>query len=108
MNDDSRAICCGTAEDHWATAGILAMVGNPAVDPGIKRIKRKTAGAQDLIMKSSCVESGAKLLFGSGVYLQGANNKETVSLLLPSGGENPKLEMTDQSGKQSAIVPSEK
>lgn len=45
---------------------------------------------------------------GSGVYLQGENDKETVSLLLPSGGENPKLQMTDQTGKQTAIVPSEK
>jgi len=40
---------------------------------------------------------------GSGVYLQGENSKETVSLLLPSGGRDPKLEMTDQSGKSVAV-----
>jgi hypothetical protein len=45
---------------------------------------------------------------GSGVFLQGENNKETVSLLLPSGGRNPKLEMTDVSGKSIAIAPLQK
>jgi hypothetical protein len=42
---------------------------------------------------------------GSGIYLQGENNKETVSLLLPSGGRDPKLEMTNESGKPIATVP---
>jgi hypothetical protein len=42
---------------------------------------------------------------GSGVLLQGENNKETVSMLLPNGGGNPKLEMTDLSGKSIAVVP---
>lgn len=45
---------------------------------------------------------------GSGVYLQGENSKETVSLLIPSGGRDPKLEMTDQSGKSVATVPSQR
>src|SRR6185437_17117229 len=42
---------------------------------------------------------------GSGVYLQGESSKEAVSLLLPAGGQDPKLEMTDQSGKSVATVP---
>ena len=42
---------------------------------------------------------------GSGVYLQGESSKETVSLLLPTGGKDPKLEMTDQSGKSVETVP---
>jgi hypothetical protein len=42
---------------------------------------------------------------GSGVYLQGESSKETVSLLLPAGGQDPKLELTDQSGKSVATVP---
>jgi hypothetical protein len=42
---------------------------------------------------------------GSGVYLQGENSKETVSLLLPAGGGPPRLEMTDQSGRSVARVP---
>jgi hypothetical protein len=41
---------------------------------------------------------------GSGVYLQGENNKKTASLLLPSGGGPPKLEMTDESGKPVATM----
>jgi hypothetical protein len=45
---------------------------------------------------------------GSGIYLQGENNKETVSLLIPSGSRDPKLEMTDKSGKPVAVVPSPK
>lgn len=45
---------------------------------------------------------------GSGVYLQGENDKETVSLLLPGGGQAPKLVMTDQSGKHTAEVPPQK
>ena len=42
---------------------------------------------------------------GSGVYLQGESGKETVSLLLPAGGGDPKLEMTDKSGKSVATIP---
>jgi hypothetical protein len=42
---------------------------------------------------------------GSGVYLQGESSKETVSLLLPAGGKDPKLEMMDKSGKSVATVP---
>jgi hypothetical protein len=42
---------------------------------------------------------------GSGVYLQGESSKETVSLLLPTGGKDPKLEMTDQSGKSVVNLP---
>lgn len=45
---------------------------------------------------------------GSGVYLQGENNNETVSLLLPSGGQNPKLTMTDAAGKLTAEMPPQK
>jgi hypothetical protein len=45
---------------------------------------------------------------GSGVYLQGENNKETVSLLLPSGGHDPKLTMSDKAGKPIAEVPVQK
>lgn len=46
---------------------------------------------------------------GSGVYLQGEKDSETISLLIPQGGtENPKLEMTDQAGKPIAAVPSQK
>jgi hypothetical protein len=45
---------------------------------------------------------------GSGVYLQGENSRETVSLLLPAGGGAPKLEMTDGSGKSVATVPQQR
>jgi hypothetical protein len=45
---------------------------------------------------------------GSGVFLQGENSKETVSLLLPRGGKDPRLEMTDVSGKSIAIFPLQK
>jgi hypothetical protein len=45
---------------------------------------------------------------GSGVLLQGENSKETVSMVLPNGGRNPKLEMTDLSGKSIAVVPMSK
>jgi len=36
---------------------------------------------------------------GSGVFLQGENAKQTVSLLIPNGGRDATLEMTDQAGK---------
>jgi hypothetical protein len=42
---------------------------------------------------------------GSGVYLQGESSKETATLLLPAGGQNPKLDMTDQAGKSVATMP---
>jgi hypothetical protein len=45
---------------------------------------------------------------GSGVYLQGENNKETVSLLIPNGGQNPKLVMTNQAGTSTAEMPASK
>ena len=45
---------------------------------------------------------------GSGVYLQGENSKEVVSLLLPAGGGDPKLEMTAQSGNLVAAMPARK
>jgi len=41
---------------------------------------------------------------GSGVYLQGEEKLETVSLLIPPGGGTPKLEMTDTAGKAVAVV----
>ena len=45
---------------------------------------------------------------GSGVFLQGENNKETVSLLLPSGGRDPTLEMTNQAGNIVLALPAKK
>ncbi len=42
---------------------------------------------------------------GSGVYLQGENNKETVSLLVPSGRGEPSLVMTNEAGKRTIEVP---
>ena len=45
---------------------------------------------------------------GSGVYLQGENDKETVSLLLPNGGHDPSLIMTDEAGKHTAELPPQK
>lgn len=42
---------------------------------------------------------------GSGLLLQGENNRETVSLLLPQGGRDPKITMTDQSGKPIPTFP---
>ncbi|MBV9765134.1 MAG: hypothetical protein JOZ48_09850 [Acidobacteriaceae bacterium] len=45
---------------------------------------------------------------GSGVYLQDGNDKESVSLLLPAGGRDPKLVMVDEGGKQIAEMPPQK
>jgi hypothetical protein len=45
---------------------------------------------------------------GSGVYLQGENNRETVSLLIPNGGQDPQLIMTNQSGNSTAQIPAPK
>jgi len=36
---------------------------------------------------------------GSGVFLQGESANQTVSLLLPNGGRDASLEMTNQAGK---------
>jgi hypothetical protein len=45
---------------------------------------------------------------GSGVFLTGENSKETVSLLLPNGGGDPSLEMTNQAGKVVSALPPKK
>ncbi|GAB3960529.1 hypothetical protein GCM10028805_58080 [Spirosoma harenae] len=42
---------------------------------------------------------------GSGVHLQGEKETETVSLLVPVKGANPKLEMTDQTGRKTLLIP---
>jgi len=45
---------------------------------------------------------------GSGVFLTGENEKQTVSLLLPNGGNDSSLEMTNQAGKVVWAVPPKK
>src|SRR6266481_1388443 len=45
---------------------------------------------------------------GSGVFLTGENGKETVSLLLPNGGGDPSLEMTNQAGNVDSALPPKK
>lgn len=46
---------------------------------------------------------------GSGVYLQGEKESETISLLIPRGGAGePKLEMTNQAGKRITDIRSSK
>lgn len=44
----------------------------------------------------------------SGVFLTGENSKETVSLLLPNGGGDPSLEMTNQTGAAVLALPTKK
>ena len=45
---------------------------------------------------------------GSGVFLQGENSKETVSLVLPSSGRDPNFEMTNQAGNILVTLPPKK
>ncbi len=45
---------------------------------------------------------------GSGIYLQGENSKQTVSLLLPGGEQEPKLIMTNEAGISIVELPSRK
>lgn len=42
---------------------------------------------------------------GSGVYVQGKTGAETISLVIPSEGGSPKLELVDRSGKKAAVIP---
>jgi hypothetical protein len=43
---------------------------------------------------------------GSGVYLQGEDPRETVSLLIPPGRLEPKLEMSNKEGTPTVAIPS--
>jgi len=45
---------------------------------------------------------------GSGVFLTGENGKQTVSLLVPNGGGDPNLEMTNQAGSIVVELPTKK
>lgn len=45
---------------------------------------------------------------GSGVFLQGESGKETVSLLVPGDGSDPKLEMTNRTGNTVIALPPRK
>jgi len=45
---------------------------------------------------------------GSGVFLTGENGRETVSLIVPKGGGDPSLEMTNQAGTTVLALPTKK
>lgn len=45
---------------------------------------------------------------GAGLYLQGANRDQTLTLEIPIDGVTPKLEMTDKTGKKIVAIPDSK
>ena len=45
---------------------------------------------------------------GSGIFLTGENGRETVSLIVPKGGNDPSLEMTNQAGTTVLALPTKK
>lgn len=42
---------------------------------------------------------------GAGLFLQGENSSQTLSLEIPVNGVTPKLEMTDKTGKKLLTIP---